>query len=299
MRPKHLRDLARPKLDMLRICATQIWYIAKIAIQNGYVAILHERRSFMRLWATQRKYVATLLDPKKIFCVFARLDLGMLRSLRLKMGMLRHCATEILSDLARPKLGMLRLCATQIRYVAKIATQNGYVALCTTKETLRDFARPKTDIMRLCATDFFARHCTTQSLVAIIAANNENVAILCDQINCAKLYDNRYGAISLFEVCDFLFRPTRPKIGMFRPSRPRLNLFWPNRPYKLSMFRLCSTEEEPFNQFWRRTNHFDHVWPRKSDACCDACCDFALSKLATMRLCATQYIYVATLCDPN
>ena len=56
----------------------------------------------------------------------------MLRSLRLKMGMLRLCATEeVLCDFGRPNYGMLLLCAAQIRYVAIIVTQNGYVAtLC-------------------------------------------------------------------------------------------------------------------------------------------------------------------------
>ena len=39
-RPKYLRDFARPKTDVLRLCATQKRYGATIATQNGYVLTL-------------------------------------------------------------------------------------------------------------------------------------------------------------------------------------------------------------------------------------------------------------------
>ena len=52
----------------LAIIATQIGYVATIATQSGYVATLRDRN-----------ICATLSDPKK----------GMLRPLRLKMGVLR------------------------------------------------------------------------------------------------------------------------------------------------------------------------------------------------------------------
>ena len=66
---------------------------------------------------------------------------GMLRPLRLKMGMLRLCATEeILWDFARPKEDIVRLCATQIRYAA------------TLRDPCCDFARPKLAMLRQFAT---------------------------------------------------------------------------------------------------------------------------------------------------
>ena len=79
-----------------------------------------------------------MLRPLRLkMCILRplRLKLGILRPLRplrLKMGILRLCATEeTLFDFVQPKQDMLLLCATQIRYVATIATQNGYAAtLC-------------------------------------------------------------------------------------------------------------------------------------------------------------------------
>ena len=64
--------------------ATQIWSVATIATQNGYVALLRDQWNFVRVCATQT-----------IYC-----------------------------DLTRPKNGMLRLCATQISYDATLRDQN-------------------------------------------------------------------------------------------------------------------------------------------------------------------------------
>ena len=50
-----LRDIARPKTDMMRLCATKKRYFAAIATQNGYVVTLRER-----------KICATLREPKQI-----------------------------------------------------------------------------------------------------------------------------------------------------------------------------------------------------------------------------------------
>ena len=86
-----LRDFARPRQDMLRLCTTQNRYVAPIATQNGYVVF---RRP---------NICGTLSDPKQICCDFMRLKKGMLRPLRLKMGMLRLWATEILARLCPTK----------------------------------------------------------------------------------------------------------------------------------------------------------------------------------------------------
>ena len=48
----------------------------------------------LRLCATQIRYVATLRDSNYVCCDFARPKLGMVRPLQLKMGMLRLCATQ-------------------------------------------------------------------------------------------------------------------------------------------------------------------------------------------------------------
>ena len=45
--------------------ATQSVYVAIIVTQNRYDTSLRKRRNFMRLCATQRRYVASLGDPKK------------------------------------------------------------------------------------------------------------------------------------------------------------------------------------------------------------------------------------------
>ena len=110
---------------------------ATVATQNGYVATLRNRRNFLRLYAIQRRYVATFPDPKKaccdhcvsncVCCDFARPNY--LREFaRPKTGMLRLCATQkcMLQPL-RLKMGMLQLCATKT-FARPCATQNSYVA---------------------------------------------------------------------------------------------------------------------------------------------------------------------------
>ena len=85
----------------LATIATEIGYAATIVTHNGYVATLRDRRNFMRLCATQTRYVATLLDPNKLCC--------------------DHCDSWwVCCDFVRPKYlrgfarhstDMLRLCA--------------------------------------------------------------------------------------------------------------------------------------------------------------------------------------------
>ena len=88
-----LYPFVRPKEDMLQLCATQ----------NSYVVSLCDPKKYFAAIATQNRYVATLCDrndcatlrdPKQIGCDIVRPKKGMLRPLRLKMGMLRLCATK-------------------------------------------------------------------------------------------------------------------------------------------------------------------------------------------------------------
>ena len=94
-----------------------------------------------------------------------------------------------LRNFTQPKPDMLRLCATQKRYVATIATQNGYVVtlrerkICATlrepKQIWCEFARPQKDVLRLCAIH--------KKYVANIATQNGYVATLCDRRDLMRL----------------------------------------------------------------------------------------------------------------
>ena len=134
------------------------------------------------------------------------------RRFRLKMGMLRHCATEIICttlcdpkkvcsnhcdskwvccDIVRPKL-LARLCVAQKKFVATIATQNRYVATLCDRSYLHDFVWPKKVYCDRCDSKWvfcdivrpklFARLCVAQKkFLATIATENGYVAILCDR----------------------------------------------------------------------------------------------------------------------
>ena len=148
------KSLLRPlrlKMGMLQHCATEVIcatlcgpkkFCCDIATQNGYVATLCDR-----------SYLRDFVWPKKSF----------LQPLRLKIGMLRHCATEVICatlcgpkkvccdhcdskwvccDIVRPKL-FARLCVAQKKFVATIATQNRYVATLCDRSYWRDFVWPK------------------------------------------------------------------------------------------------------------------------------------------------------------
>ena len=108
-------------MGILQLCATEEFfanlrdpktYVATIATQNGQVATLSDRN-----------VCATLRDQKQMYCDFLRPKKCMLRPLRLKMGMLRLCATETFA----------RLCATQNIYVATLRNPKRYVATIATQ----------------------------------------------------------------------------------------------------------------------------------------------------------------------
>ena len=115
-------DLCCDHCDSNRVCCDHCnpkWVCCDFARPKKNYATLREpnkaccdfarpKTDMLRLFATQNGYVVTLCDPKQICCDFSRLKLGMLQPLRLKMSMLRLCATETFAV----------LCATQNRYVA-------------------------------------------------------------------------------------------------------------------------------------------------------------------------------------
>ena len=93
-----LRDFARTKTNMMRLCGTE----------KGMLRPLRLKKGMLWLCATKNRYDATLRDPKKVWC--------------------GHCDSKnVCNVFARPKTDMMRLCATQKSYVAAIVTQNGYV----------------------------------------------------------------------------------------------------------------------------------------------------------------------------
>ena len=118
-----LCDFARPRKDMLRICATQRRYVAIMANQIRYIAFLCGRNK-----------CATLRDPKQICCDFVRTKKGILRQLRLEMSMLRLCATKMNAA----------LCATQNIYVPTLCEPKKVCCdHCDSKGVCCHFARPK------------------------------------------------------------------------------------------------------------------------------------------------------------
>ena len=124
--------------------------------------------------------------------------------------MLRHCAIEVICatlcgqkkiccdhcdsnwvccDIVRPKI-FARLCVAQKKFVATIATQNGYCAtevICATlcgpkKCLLRPLRQKKWVCCDIVRPKLFARLCVAQKkFFATIATQNGYVAILCDR----------------------------------------------------------------------------------------------------------------------
>ena len=267
-------DIVRLKL-FARLCVAQKNFVATIATQIGYVATLCDR-----------SYLRDFVWPKK----------NLLRPLRLKMGMLRHCATEVICtilcdpkkvcsnhcdskwvccDIVRLKL-FARLCVDQKKFVATIATQNGYGMLrhcaievicatlcgqkkvccdhCDSNWVCCDFVRPK----------IFARLCVAQkNFVATIATQNGYVATLC---NRSYLRDFVWTKKSLL-------RPLRLKMGMVCCDIVQSKLF----------ARLCVAQKKFF------CDHCDSKW---------VCCNIVRSKLFA-RLCATQKKFVVTIATQN
>ena len=159
--------------------------------------------------------------------------------MRLKLGMLRQCATEVICatlcgpktvccdhcdskclccNIVRPKL-FARLCVAQKKFVATIATQNGYIATLCDRIYLRDFVWPKNVCSNHCDSkwvycgivrpNLFARLCVAQkNFVATIANQNGYVATLCDR---SYLRDFVWPKKNLL-------RPLRLKMDIVRPK---------------------------------------------------------------------------------
>ena len=200
---------------------------------------------------------------------------GIMRLLRLKLGMLRLCATEeILRDFVQPKEDMLRLCANQIRYVAVLRDPNkvccdhcdsdGYVAtlcdrnICATlrdsKQICCDYTRPKK-----------VRCDHWDSNGYVVTLGNRNI--------CATLRGSKQ------ICCDF----TRPK----KVRCDHCNSKWVCCDFarsKLRMLRLCATQASDMLRLYE--NQKCTLRPLRL-------------KMGMLRLCATQMRHVATLCDSS
>ena len=124
---RYVANIARPKLGMLRRWANQIRYVATIAAQNVYVATLRYQIRHVATIATQNECVATTAnkiryrvccdrcDSKWVCCDFSRPK---------KFYATSGDPQKICCDFARPNLGMLRLCATQLSYDATLRDPN-------------------------------------------------------------------------------------------------------------------------------------------------------------------------------
>ena len=117
------------------------------------------------------------------------------------MGMLRHCATEVICatlcgpkkfcsnhcdsnwvccDIVQPKL-FARLCVAQKKFVATIATQIGYVATLCDRSYLRDFVWPKKNLLRPLRLKMgMLRHCATEVICATLFGPKKVCCDHCD-----------------------------------------------------------------------------------------------------------------------
>ena len=123
----------------------------------------------------------------------------MLRPLRLKMGMLRLCATEeIFCDFTRSKEDTLRVFPTPKKACCDHCVSNCVCCDFARPNYLREFARPKTGMLRLCAT----QKCMLQPLRLKMG-----MLQLCATKTFARpcATQNSYVAFSRVEVCDLYF----------------------------------------------------------------------------------------------
>ena len=100
-----------------------------------------------------KRICVTLRDPKKMFCSFAP-QKGMLRPLRLKTDTLQLCATEATcATLHDPK----KVCCVQC------GSKKGTLRICSTeKKTYWDFGHLIIIMLRLAQPQCFARLCATR-----------------------------------------------------------------------------------------------------------------------------------------
>ena len=75
---------------------------------------------------------------------------------------------------------------------------------------------------------------------------------------------------------------------MFQPSRSRLDVFQTTQP-RLPMFRLCSTEEEQFDQVRLRTNVLTELDRTKNN----------LNVFDGFVVASKKLIYFRTMCRPS
>ena len=133
VRPNYLRDFARPKTDIMRLCLFQKMYvaIATIATQNGYAGTFCDQNicAFLR---DSKHICCDYLRPRKN--ISTKFNRGQNISTKFDQGKTSHLAISydatlcepnyLCCDFVRPKVAVWRLCATQIRYVATLRDPN-------------------------------------------------------------------------------------------------------------------------------------------------------------------------------
>ena len=197
------------------------------------------------------------------------------------MGMLRHCATEVICatlcgqkkvccdhcdsnwvccDFVRPKI-FARLCVAQKNFVATIATQNGYVATLCNRSYLRDFVWTKKSLLR---------------------PLRLKMGMVCCDIVQSKLFARLCVAQK-----KFFLRPLRLKMGMLQHCAIEIICTTLCDPKK-----VCSNHCDSKWVLCDRSYLRDFVWPKKS------LLRPLRLKMGMLRHCATEVI-CATLCGPK
>ena len=293
-------DIVRLKL-FARLCVAQEKFVATIATQNGYVATLCDR-----------SYLRDFVWPKK----------SLQQPLRLKMGMLRHCATEVVCatlcgpkkvcsnhcdskwvccDIVRPKL-FARLCVAQKKFVATIATQNGYVATLCDRSYLRDFVWPKKSLQQPLRLKMgMLRHCATEVICATLCGPKKVCCDHCDSnwVCCDIVRPKLFARLCVAQKKFVATIATQNGYVATLCDRSYLRDFvWPKksllRPLrvKLGMLRHCATEVICATLCGPKKvccDHCDSKW---------VCCDIVRPKLFA-RLCLAQKKFVATIASQN
>ena len=297
-------DFVRPKI-FARLCVAQKKFVATIAIQNGYCAtevicatLCGPKKNCYDHCDKKNEYVVTLCD-RSYLRDFVWPKKSLLRPLRLKMGMLRHCATEVIcATLCGPKKSCCDHCDSKwVWYVATLCNRSYLRDFVWQKKSLLRPLRLKLGVLRLCATeDICATLCGPKK---VCCDHCDSKWVLCDR---SYLRDFVWPEKSLL-------RPLRQKNGYVATLCDQSYLrdfVWPKknflRPLRLKMGMLqhcaieiiCTTLCDPKKVC---SNHCDSKW---------VCCDIVRLKLFA-RLCvaqknfvatiATQNGYVATLCD--
>ena len=139
VQPKYLRDIVRPKIDMVQFPGSRLAiFISTDSTKKWYVSTLWTQAQNVSTDLTQKAvFFSTMFDQRGLFQPSSTEDKPFWPSSTMeKRPMLRLCAFQIgynatlcdpnylCCDFVRPKLAVLRLCANHIRYVATLRDPN-------------------------------------------------------------------------------------------------------------------------------------------------------------------------------